>query len=245
MLVMLLLGTIIRAEDWITTDGKTYNNIRILSHDSTVVTVSFNNSTSPISASALSNAVQQGILGSVTLPISSLDKVIRQTVLDDHTTALNKATSGGNEDKYVKAVTDLCSQSPEVRSKAAVIIRENHLYRPTRRDLWDKLATEMKVGEAFSDVINYLHKRGVALQLPASFTPPKGVLNFRLDDSWVLLCAVDEGFLTDFAIREEPIQIQVSPPEEFSGLWRTYRINGEAVNAPYFDKGRRIFLIDN
>jgi hypothetical protein len=195
-LVLLLLGTIIRAEDWTTTDGKIYNNIRVISHDSTVVTVSYNDSTSPIPASGLNNAVQQGIVGSVTLPISSLDKVVGQTVLDDHATALNRATSDGNEDKYVKAVTDLCSQSPEVRSRAAEVIRDNHLYRPTPRDLWDKLATGLKVGEAFPDVINYLHKRGVALQLPASFPPSNGVLNFRLDDSWVLLCVINQAGLT-------------------------------------------------
>jgi len=91
-LVLLLLASIVRGEDWKTTDGTTYQNVTVIHHDSTVVTVSYNNSTAPIASSDLSKAIFRGLIGTVTLPLSSLDKVIQQTVLNDHTTVVKNNT---------------------------------------------------------------------------------------------------------------------------------------------------------
>jgi len=243
-LVLLLLASIVRGEDWKTTDGTTYQNVTVIHHDSTVVTVSYNNSTAPIASSDLSKAIFRGLIGTVTLPLSSLDKVIQQTVLNDHTTVFNRAPADGSEEQYDSAIADLCSQSPQVRSRSAEIIRTHHLYKPTPRDSWDKLAAGLKIGQDFRDVIDFLHKKGIAplLSLDSTYTPHNGVYNFQLDDSWVISCAINNSLLTEYKVIEQPIEIEVSPPAQYTGYWHTYRINGESMPPVYYSHGIMTFL---
>lgn len=236
-MTFLLIATVIHAEDWTTTDGKTYQNVTVVSHDSTVVTVSYVNTSAYIAPSDLNKAIQQGIVGTAILPISSLDEVTQQHVLNDHPTELKASLPGSNAPEYVKALTDLCSQSPDVRSKAAEFIRDNHLYKSTPRHPWEKLAAGLKIGESVPEVIDYLHKRGIALKL-STLSRTNVVIHFPLDDSWVLLCAINHAVLTEYGIYEEPRETIVVPPPQFSGFWYTYRINGEAMRPCYYDRGK-------
>ena len=230
------------AEDWTTPEGKTYSNVTIVSHDSAVVTISYGHSETPIPPSGLSKAIQQGIYGTVTLPISKLGKDFQQRILNDNSTALKLAAADGKTDKYVKAVSDLCSSSPEVRSQAAKTIRDDHLYKPTPRASWDKLASELNEGETYQKAIAYLHKYGVALQLEVEYSPPNEVFHFRLDDSWVLACAFNQSVLTEYKVIEEPLEIKAYPPAQYSGFWRIYLVNGESPRSLYYINGKPILL---
>ncbi|MCE0497209.1 MAG: hypothetical protein LV481_04600 [Methylacidiphilales bacterium] len=74
-----------RAEDWTTTDGKTYKNIVVTSHDTSVVTISCTD-------------------GICTFPISHLSKDIQQRILNDNTTATDWTTTDGHTYRNVKVL---------------------------------------------------------------------------------------------------------------------------------------------
>jgi hypothetical protein len=73
-------------------------------------------------------------------------------------------------------------------------------------------------------------------------TDPHECFNLAGAYSWALLCAINHAVLTEYGIYEEPKEIVVLPPPQFSGFWYTYRINGEALRPHYYDKGRSMIL---
>jgi hypothetical protein len=58
-------------------------------------------------------------------------------------------------------------------------------------------------------------------------------------EGWVLVCAYDEpGLLSDFQIIEEPRVVGVTPPSNYTGFWRVYRLNGASTGLLYYNKGK-------
>ena len=135
-------------------------------------------------------------------------------------------------------LSDLASPLPEVRSTAAKLIRDSHLYHATSRVLWDKLASSLREDSGAQDILPYLQKNGIALRLVPSDLASNGVYHFRLDDSWVLLCAFNQSILTEFKVVEEPKEIVVLPPNDYTGFWRMYRIDGEPEGLRYYKNGK-------
>jgi hypothetical protein len=76
-LFVLLAILRLNAEDWTTTDGKTYKNVAVVSHDTKVVTVNSSD-------------------GLATFPIAFLNEDLQKRVLNDNATAKDWAVNGRN-----------------------------------------------------------------------------------------------------------------------------------------------------
>jgi hypothetical protein len=140
-------------------------------------------------------------------------------------------------------LSDLSSPSPQIRARAAETIRSNHLYKATPRDKWDKLILELKEGDPAQDVSDFLHHHGITTFSPISFER-NAIYTFRLDDSWVLLCAINRTdrdaplLLTEHKIVEQPKEVFVAPPSGYTGIWLTYRINGQTFGPKHYNQGK-------
>jgi hypothetical protein len=84
-LVFLLFVAVVHAEDWTTNDGKTYKNVKVLSHNAKAVTISCTD-------------------GNATFSIVSLNKELQQRIADDNVTATDWTTTDGKTYKDVKIV---------------------------------------------------------------------------------------------------------------------------------------------
>jgi hypothetical protein len=143
---------------------------------------------------------------------------------------------------HASPLSDLASPSPEVRAQAAKAIRDGHLYHPSdSRARWCKLTAGLDTGGmTAADLIAYLEKNGVAVKVEPSDLAINGQYEFHLDDSWVLNCTINDSILTDAAVMEEPKEIRVSPPRDYTGYWRTYRVNGESTGLNYYLHGMNL-----
>jgi hypothetical protein len=133
---------------------------------------------------------------------------------------------------------DLGSSSSEVRARAAQMIRDNHLYRPTLRAPWDELAQSFRKGEEGGDFLKSLQEKGACLLVtPDDFKPghlpPSAVMTLPLDDSWSVESVFANYQLLAWKLIERPKEIFVPPPAGYTGRWRTYRINGEGISHYY------------
>jgi hypothetical protein len=81
----LFFSCVCKAEDWITTDGKTYKSVKIISHDDKVVTISAAD-------------------GNSTFPISNLPPNIQKKVLADNTTSTLWTTVDGKIYRNIKII---------------------------------------------------------------------------------------------------------------------------------------------
>ena len=130
----------------------------------------------------------------------------------------------------------LCSPSPSTREAAAKIARETFV--PTSRSKWTSLTNQLAFGLSMSNVVELLEKREAHLETISSIGNERDSWTFRLDDTWILDI--------QFAGRDSPdpykqgqrmlisskleTQIQsfpVSPPSNFTGVWKTYYANGQ------------------
>jgi hypothetical protein len=84
-LAFLFLAPVVRAEDWTTTDGKTYKDVKVISHNSKAVTISCTD-------------------GNATFPIANLNKDVQQRIADDNVTAADWTTTDGKTYKNVKVI---------------------------------------------------------------------------------------------------------------------------------------------
>jgi hypothetical protein len=135
-------------------------------------------------------------------------------------------------------VDDLASPDPDVRAHAAQMIREQHLYQPTPRDRWDKLAASFRVGETPAEALKQVQQAGFATSFPPQVwdnTHPNEVRGVLLDDCWILEFHFGPTGLSECWVRDNPREILVSPPAHYSGTWHTYRIDGYGISRLYID----------
>jgi hypothetical protein len=142
-----------------------------------------------------------------------------------------------------RAISDLGSRYPEVRSYGARLIREQHLYQRTPRDKWDALEHGLKEGMTADELLQNLHKAGIAMALSDAYVFPSAVYRFPLDDCWKLVCAINQSTLTEFEVTEEPKEIFVSPPTGYTGNWQLYRIDGEPSRKRHYENGHETTLM--
>jgi hypothetical protein len=145
--------------------------------------------------------------------------------------------------EWMRAVSDLGSPNPEVRANAARLIREHPLYQRASREKWDLLVKDLHENMSASGLIQRLHKAGVAKLLPGFGSFRNGGYHVPLDDSWALLCAINDSVRTEFRVQEEPKEIFVSPPAGYNGYWQLYRIDGEPSQKRHYENGRESFLM--
>ena len=134
--------------------------------------------------------------------------------------------------------SDLASPAPQVRSQAARLIREQHLYQSTARAPWDGLGAMLQPGESMPDVFARVHAQGPVPPVFAPGEPRRITLSFQLDDSWNLACQFDEGRLVDWEINEQPRLVAVPPPPNYTGFWRTYRLDGTTGTFLVYHNGK-------
>jgi hypothetical protein len=139
---------------------------------------------------------------------------------------------------FADPFADLASPSEDVRSHAAQIIRDQHLYHPTPRTTWDELSTSLKKDESTQDLVDAMHKKGIAPDITADIFSRPAIYSFQLDDSWRLNCVVSDSQLHRWEIIEEPRTIMVSPPANYSGHWHVYKLDGTPVSLDYEDGHR-------
>jgi hypothetical protein len=128
---------------------------------------------------------------------------------------------------------DLASISPDVRSKAAEIIRARHLYHPTASLPWKRLIERVRTGESMQALSRYLSAHDIVIPVLAE----EGSFEFsiQLDRSWALFCVVDNSTVIKVRLENRPKAVPVSPPTGYHGFWRTYRVDGHTAFLKYYD----------
>jgi MORN repeat variant len=63
-------------------------------------------------------------------------------------------------------------------------------------------------------------------------------VRFRLDDLWILECYFDHGF-QGCKLFPQPCETWVEPPPGFTGIWATYRVNGQKSHEIHYKDGKR------
>ncbi len=136
----------------------------------------------------------------------------------------------------------LSSALQQVRDIAAETTRATFV--PTPRAKWEPLLHAIKSGDPREDVVNLLPE-------PAS-TPIMVLISgrgsrisnetFRLDDEWFLRCVFGESLAGPVVIEATLVEwmqeIGVAPPSSFTGLWRTYFVNGQVSHEIEYVDGK-------
>lgn len=137
---------------------------------------------------------------------------------------------------------DLASPSQDARDAAAKIVRET--YAPPSRTSWDFFLKALKLGTSQAAVEKQLESSNFASA--GELGGPGGVQKwYRLDDLWLLGCSFTNTMsgltnraLAEVDFKEQMRDIWVQPPANFTGIWRTYWVNGQPNNEFHYTNGR-------
>jgi len=132
--------------------------------------------------------------------------------------------------------SDLSSPSQEVRDAAARLLRTNYAV-PSRTN-WEWAVNTITNGMGEAEVLRRLS--------PLKVKPDEGgvnaayILSYRLDDAWQLNCRFSkkDGVLFDRKLELSLRTVWVEPPTNFTGMWVTYRANGQTNCQIDYDKGK-------
>lgn len=125
---------------------------------------------------------------------------------------------------FASPASDLNSLSQETRDAAAKILRS--AYTPSSRANWDSLVASIKIGDNKTNVIEMLRRHNFKSEGGAGTGSYESRL-FRLDDLWVLELSSERDLVVGCQLREQMRDVWILPPTNFSGVWRTYWINGQ------------------
>jgi len=133
---------------------------------------------------------------------------------------------------------DLNSPIYAIREKACAQLRSSYVSTvPDRHDELQKSLHLVK-GETFEEVAASCQK--AAIPFPGQDTRPSFNISYALDPCVTVTWVFSNRILIDFAIVSAPPVIPNTPPTNYTGLWRTYRENGEKVSEIYYSNGRRL-----
>jgi hypothetical protein len=139
-------------------------------------------------------------------------------------------------------VDDLASTSQETRDKAAKILRE--MYVSPSRTNWDGVVNALKLGTPQTLIEQQLSSSNLvsAGGLSSGNTEVK---SYRLDDLWILDCSftnrttsISNSGLAFITLKERLRNVWVEPPTNFTGVWRTYWINGQPSHEIEYKNGQ-------
>ena len=131
--------------------------------------------------------------------------------------------------------SDLSSTNQATRDAAAKILRETYI--PPARTNWDSLIASLIVGMSKSNVLQLL-KPVIVRQEGGAGSGTFEAEQFRLDDLWILECHFDHGF-QGCKLFPQPLDTWVEPPPRFTGIWTTYRVNGQKSYEIHYKDGKR------
>jgi len=133
-------------------------------------------------------------------------------------------------------VEDLASPDQAVRDRAATELRTT--FKNTPESKWTPVLAKFQEGQSRDDV----EKATLAIQ--AIFVSAIGMGEYsedayRLDDEWILKCRFVDGKLTRHGLERWPKGPFVMPPENFTGRWVLYYINGQKSGEWDYKNGRK------
>jgi hypothetical protein len=142
-----------------------------------------------------------------------------------------------------KVLADLNSPIYAVRERARDVLRASFV--PSDRKQWDALSEDLQreIGHSSKEVFAVCARDDAALP-NFSEDLPQGLstyhLRARLDSSWVLECRFRDDQLQEAKLMVRPDPIKTVPPDSYTGLWLTYRENGDIESQIYYSKGRAL-----
>ena len=144
---------------------------------------------------------------------------------------------------YASPIEELASLSQQKRDTAARSLRET--YAPPSRTNWDKLTNSLKIGLLQQDIEKQLQSSNVVLAGPGSGNANAQVRACRLDDLWYLTCSFTNSSAkpTEFRLgfielSQQVSNVWVEPPPNFTGVWRTYWVNGQTNQEWHYKNGQ-------
>jgi hypothetical protein len=133
---------------------------------------------------------------------------------------------------------DLGSQSQQVRDAAALDLRESFVASPRSR--WEPIVDAIKPGSSKESVLHLLQEFNVTTEFGVS-SGQSFKESYRLDDAWLLVCAYRRS-TPDTLLRHDLVEsvrrVWVDPPQDFTGVWTTYFVNGQRSHEIHYSDGR-------
>jgi hypothetical protein len=136
---------------------------------------------------------------------------------------------------HASPVEDLASPSQATRDAAAAALRVS--YKPLPRAPWVGKFGNVKPGTPKKSIVDQLTPEQ-ARALAATAADGATVAEYRLDDTWILLCIYKAAVETVIRCRvsEVPRHVLVNPPRGYTGPWTDYFVTGQrAREASYRD----------
>jgi len=171
-----------RAEDWTTSDGKTYKNVTVISHDAKIVTISSSD-------------------GTATFPITLLGDDLQRRVNGDNVTAKDWATTDGKTYRGVKVLkydaltvsilyADGGASVP--LEKLPVDLQKKFGYDPVQAQAMEKKQADEAVAAAKAkaeaqkkkEVLDELKKNAVLLNAEVTQVLPNGILADKMEPEY-------------------------------------------------------------
>jgi hypothetical protein len=126
---------------------------------------------------------------------------------------------------------------PAIRAAAAAKLRESYV--PPDRQPWDELLRAIQPG----DTRQQLHAKLTPEQAHSDLgvgSGPNYMEEYRLDDRWMLRCwfRIAGDVLFDISLSERMREAWVAPPENYSGDWITYFVNGQPAHEIEYRDGQ-------
>lgn len=132
---------------------------------------------------------------------------------------------------------DLRSPQQSVRDKAAAELRAT--FHGTPEAKWTPVIQQIKQGQTKKQILDLLR--------PFNVTAEEGMgsgqshsQTYRLDNEWILVCSFqnDGDILFDHKLIPSLRHIWVLPPEDFTGIWVVYFVNGQVGHRINYRNGR-------
>ena len=122
-------------------------------------------------------------------------------------------------------IEDLASPNQEVRDKTAAVQRAT--FKSTPESKWTPIVDKITKGQSKIEILKLLQPFNVTKGMGAGSGQSHSE-SFRLDDEWLLTCFFyNEGdILIDRVLTPSIRQVGIKPPEDFTGQWVLYFING-------------------
>jgi antitoxin component YwqK of YwqJK toxin-antitoxin module len=122
-------------------------------------------------------------------------------------------------------IDDLASPNQKLRDKAAAELRVS--FRNTPESKWTPIVDQITKGQSKNEIMKLLQPFNVTEGMGAGSGQSHSE-SYRLDDEWILICYFyNEGdILIDRTLTPSIRQVGIKPPENFTGQWVLYFING-------------------
>ncbi len=111
-------------------------------------------------------------------------------------------------------------------------------YVPTPHDKWDALTRHLNGlrGKPARAISARALQSGVLVGVGGANSTWES--RTQLDVDWVLICYFYRGTLARADLVTQPPILAIKPPSHYTGIWRTYRANGDVETISYYLNGK-------